>query len=279
MSRPLHRVLFDLPADLVRVFLRERLTQVAGSLAFSTLFALVPLVSLVLVVASLLPGFNVLVVQVDSLLMQALLPGKSGGAVAEQVYFLASEARKLTWPWVLVLAGMVFLLLHTLEEALNQVWGVKEGRPWLRRLPLYLIGMVGVPLLMGGLTSLLGFLIKLTLGWDDGLLLLETELLKVANLVLLGGFFALLYYAMPHVRVSPWAALCGGVLVSLGLAGMKLGFLWYMARVSFYSKVYGTLSALPIFLLWLYLAWVLVLAVAVLVASLDGALTRRRSQW
>ena len=276
MSRPLHRVLLDLPADLVRVFRQERLTQVAASLAFSTLLTLVPLVSLVLVVASSLPGFNVLVGQLDSLLMQTLLPGKSGGAVAEQVYFMASKARQLTWPWVLVLAGMVFLLLHTLEVALNQVWGIKEGRPWLRRLPLYLSGMVGVPLLMGGLTSLLGFLIKLALGWNDGPAPLETELLKGLNLALLGGFFALFYYAMPHVRVSPWAALWGGVLVSLGLAGMKLGLLWYLARVSFYSKVYGTLSALPIFLIWLYLAWILVLVVAVLVASLDGALTRRR---
>lgn len=276
MSRPLHRILFDLPVDLVHVFLRQRLTQVAAALSFSTLLTLVPLVSLVLVVASFLPGFSVLVGQLDSFLMQTLLPGKSGGAVAEQVYLLASKARELTWPWVLALAWMVFLLLHTLEDALNQVWGVSESRSWLRSLPLYLCGMVGVPLLMGGLTSLLGFLVRLALGWSGELAPLETEFLKGLNLVILGGFFALLYYAMPHVRVSPWAALCGGVLVSFGLVGMKSGFLWYMARATFYSKVYGTLSALPIFLVWLYLAWILVLVVAVMVASLDGALTRRR---
>ncbi len=278
MARPLLRILIALPADLVRVFRQERLPQVAASLSFSTLLTLVPLVTLVLVVASSLPGFQVLVGQLDKLLMQTLLPGKSGGAVGTQVFQMASKARQLTWPWVLVLGGMVFLLLHTLEVALNQIWGIKEGRPWIRRLPLYVLGMLGVPLLMGGLTSLVSFLIKLALGWNDGLAPLQASLLKWGNFGLLAAFFALFYFAMPHTRVSRWAAAWGGVLVSLALAGMQQGFLWYLTRVSFYSKVYGTLSALPIFLIWLYLAWIMVLGVAVLVASLDGALMKRRER-
>lgn len=265
-----------MPVDLVRVFRQERLSQVAAALSFSTLLTLVPLVALVLVAASSLPGFQILVDQLDNLLMQTLLPGKPGGAVAAQVFLMASKARQLTWPWVLVLGGMVFLLLHMLEAALNQIWGVKEGRPWLRRLPLYLLGMLGVPLLMGGLTSLVAFLLKLALGWSEGLAPLQASFLKWGNFGLLAAFFALFYFAMPHARVSRWAAAWGGGLVSLALAGMQQGFVWYLTRVSFYSKVYGTLSALPIFLLWLYLAWIIVLGVAVLVASLDGALLKRR---
>lgn len=276
MNRPLYRILLDLPRDLIRVFRQERLLQVAAALAFSALLTLVPLVTLVLVVASSLPGFNALVGQLDDLVMQTLLPGKSGGAIAGHVYMMASKARQLAWPWVLVLAGMVFLMLHTLERALNQIWGVKEGRSWLRRLPLYLLGMVGVPLLMGGLTSLLGFLINLSMGWLGGMAPMQAVLLKGLNFLLLGGFFALFYYALPNVRVSRGAALWGGALISISLASMKLAFLWYLAKASFYSRVYGTFSALPIFLVWLYLAWMLVLGVAVLVASLDGALTKRQ---
>lgn len=241
----------------------------AAALSFSTLLTLVPLVTLVLAMAASLPGFGALVRQLDAFVMQTLMPGNSGGMVARHVYSMASNAHLLAWPWVLVLAGMVFFLLHTLEGALNQIWGVREGRSWVRRLPLYLIGMAGVPLFMGILTSLGDFLLKLALGWNSGLASYQARLMDGLNYILLGAFFALLYYAMPNVRVGRRAALFGGILASLSIAFMQQGFLWYVSRASFYSTLYGVLSALPIFLLWLYLAWVLVLVIAVLVAYID----------
>ncbi|GHU45221.1 hypothetical protein AGMMS50289_15870 [Betaproteobacteria bacterium] len=264
-----------MPVDLVRVFRRERLSQMAAALAYSTLLTLAPLTTLVLVIATRLPGFDVLVGQLDRFLVRNLLPNQSGGTVAEHVFRMASQANELTWPWVMTLVGMVFLLLHTLEGALNQIWNVREGRSWLRRLPLYLVGMVGVPLFMGMLTSLSYFLVTLALGWGQGLAPYQQQMINWLDFTLLTAFFALLYWAMPNVRVSRAAALCGGIVVSLAMAGMKLGFRWYIAEATFYSKLYGALAVLPIFLLWLYLTWVLVLGAAILVASLDGALKHR----
>ncbi|MDR3158227.1 MAG: YihY family inner membrane protein [Zoogloeaceae bacterium] len=260
---------FALPTHLVRVFRQEHLAQMAAALSFSTLLTLVPLATLVLVMATTLPGFGALARQLDAFIMHTLMPGHSGGTVARYVYSMASNARLLAWPWVLWLAGMVFFLLHTLEGALNQIWGVREGRSWPRRLPLYLIGMVGAPLFMGMLTSLGNFLLKLALGWNSELAAYQAQLMNWLNFILLGAFFALVYYAMPNMRVSRWAALCGGILASLSLALVQQGFLWYVSRASFYSTLYGVLSALPIFLLWLYLAWVMVLIIAVLVACID----------
>ena len=278
MSRPFLLCLGQLPGDLIRVFRRERLFQVAAALTYSTLLTLVPLVTLVLVVAASLPGFAVLVGDLDKLFVQTLLPGKSGGAVASQVYQMASKARELAWPWLLGLVSTVFFMLRTLEGAFNQIWGVHEGRSWLRRLPLYLIGIVGVPVLMGGLSSLIGFLINLSLGWIGGLAPLQAFLLQGLNFCLLAGFFALLYHSMPAARVGTGAALFGGLAVSLALVAMQHAFRAYVLRVTFYSKVYGALSALPIFLLWLYLAWILILVVAVAVANLDGAFSKRRGR-
>lgn len=275
MSRSIFQRLVALPADLARVFRRERLSQMAAALAYSTLLTLAPLTTLVLVAATHLPGFNVLVGQLDRFIVRTLLPNQSGGAVAEHIYRMASQANELTWPWVMTLVGMVFLLLHTLEGALNQIWGVREGRSWLRRLPLYLVGMVGVPVFMGMLTSLSYFLVNLALGWGQGLAPYQQQIINWLDFILLTAFFALLYWAMPNMRVSRSAALCGGIVVSLAMAGMKLGFRWYIGEATFYSRLYGALAALPIFLLWLYLAWALVLGGAILVASLDGALRRR----
>ena len=248
----------------------------AAALAYSTLLTLAALTTLVLVVATHLPGFNVLVWQLDRFLIRTLLPNQSGGAVAEHIFRMANQANDLTWPWVMTLVGMVFLMLHTLEGAFNQIWGVREGRSWRRRLPLYLVGMVGVPLFMGMMTSLSYFLVNLALGWGQGLASYQHQIINWLDFTLLAAFFALLYAAMPNVRVGRPAALCGGVLVSLAMAGMKLGFRWYIAQATFYSKLYGAMAVLPIFLLWLYLTWALVLGVAILVASLDGALLRQR---
>ncbi|MDR0672710.1 MAG: YihY family inner membrane protein [Zoogloeaceae bacterium] len=263
-----HRLL-ALPAHLVRVFQRERLMQMAAALSFSTLLTLVPLATLALAMAATLPGFGALLGQLDAFIMQTLMPGHSGGTVARHIHGMARNAHLLAWPWVLALAGMVFLLLHTLEGALNQIWGVREGRSWLRRFPLYLIGMIGTPVFMGMLMSLGDFLLKLSLGWNSGLAAYQARLMNGLSFILLGAFFALVYYAMPNMRVSRRAALYGGVLASLSLALMQRGFLWYVGRASFYSTLYGVLSALPIFLLWLYLTWVLVLVIAVLAAYID----------
>jgi membrane protein len=129
--------------------------------------------------------------------------------------------------------------------------------------------MIGAPLIMGMLTSLGDFLLKLALGWSNGLAPYQAQLMNGLNFTLLGAFFAFVYYALPNTRVRYWAALCGGILASLSLALLQQGFHWYVSRASFYSTLYGILSALPIFLLWLYLAWALVLGIAILVAYID----------
>jgi membrane protein len=267
--------LFFLPEQLYIVFWREHLTQMAAALSFSTLLTLVPLVTLVLAVASYLSGFSAMVGQLDAWIMRALLPGQSG-MVAQQIHALADSAHGLAWPWVLALTGMVLLLLHTLECAFNQIWGVKEGRPWLKRLPLYLVGLLGVPFLMGVLTSLFNLLANLALGWNHGLASYQQSIMNWLDFVLLTTFFSLLYYALPNARISRHAALCGGILVSLLLLAMKEGLRWYVTRTEFYSRLYGALSSLPIFLLWLYLMWMLVLAVAIVVACIDGTPGRFR---
>jgi membrane protein len=275
LYRLLHYLL-TLPGDLVRVFRRERLSRMAAALAYSTLLTLAPLTTLVLVIATRLPGFDVLVGQLDLFIIRALLPNQTGGAVAQHIHSMARQADNLTWPWALTLVSMVFLMLHTLEGAFNQIWGVREGRSWRKRLPMYLVGMVGVPFFMGMLTSLSYFLVNLALGWGQGLAPYQQQMVNWLDFALLTAFFALLYAAMPNVRVNRLAALWGGMIVSLAMAGMKLGFRWYIAQATFYSKLYGALAILPIFLLWLYLTWVLVLVVAILVANLDGVLSKQK---
>lgn len=258
------------PRQLVRVFIRERLPQTAAALSFSTLLALVPLVTLVVAIASHLPGFDALIGQLDAWFMRAILPGHPGGQIAHQILGLAHSARSLRWTWILTLTGMMFLLLHELEDAFNRIWGAQSGRAWRKRLPLYLVGLFGIPFMMGILTSLSNFLLFLAV--DE---IAEQKLLiKWLDIILLGLFFALLYQVLPNARVSRSAALIGGAMASLLLFTMKEGLRWYVVQTGFYDRFYGTLSALPIFMIWLYLAWLLILMVAVFVAHMGAVRTK-----
>ncbi|MCL2021493.1 MAG: YihY family inner membrane protein [Betaproteobacteria bacterium] len=268
------RALVGFPRHLAHVFARERLPQMAAALSFSTLLALVPLVTLVLAAASHLPGFGDLITKLDAWFMRALLPEHAGGQVARQILALAESASSLSWTWALALTGMVFLLLHELEDAFNRVWGAKSGRAWKKRLPLYLIGMFGTPFTMGILTSLSNLLLNLAV---EGIVE-QKAFIKWMDITLFGVFFALLYHALPNARVSRTAALIGGAIVSLLLSSMKEGLRWYVTQTGFYDRLYGALAALPVFLLWLYLAWLLVLAVAVFVARLDAEKDRFKAR-
>ncbi|MDR0528322.1 MAG: YihY family inner membrane protein [Zoogloeaceae bacterium] len=264
-----------LPGDLARVFRRERLPQMAAALSFSSLFALVPLVTLVLAIAHRLPGFSALAKELDLWLTRALLPEQSGGLVARQIYAISESADTLALPWMALLAAFIFFLLRALEGAFNQIWRVRESRSWLKRLPFYGVGLVGAPFSLGALTSLSDFLLRLAAGWHGPFQSRVSHFVLGADILLLGLFFSLLYYALPNAKVSRRAALIGGITVSVLLFAMKEGMRWYVGQTPYYSLVYGAFAALPVFLLWLYFAWMLVLAAAALTARMDQEMRRK----
>jgi membrane protein len=259
---------FQLIGGLFRLAVRERLTEVAAALSFQTLLTLVPLVGLTFAAAARLPEFSDLIGRLDRFVIYNLLPGKSVGIVAQQIQELAKNAQSLAWPGLLMLLVLVFMTLRTVETVLNRLWNVSAGRRWQRRVPLYLAGLLLLPLLMGALTNLSGFLIDLALGWHTALASFRRVAFMIVSPLILSGCFALLFYAMPNAKVPPRAALWGGLLAGVGLFILKTGFRLYLDYATFYSMVYGALSALPIFLLWLYLAWSLVLGSAALSAVL-----------
>jgi membrane protein len=257
---------------LIRAFMRYPLPQMAAALAFSTLLALVPLVALVLAVASHLPEFGALTRQIDIALTRALLPGQQGGQVSIWIAELAASADAWANASLAALVSMAFLLVYDLENAFNRIWGVKRGRAWQQRLPRYLVGLLAAPLILGMLTSLSNLLLHLSADWAPH----QAILLRAADILIFSVIFALLYYAIPNTRVSRRAAIMGGIILSLLLFAMKEGLRSYVASTDFYARIYGALAALPVFLLWLYLAWLLVLSVGVLVARLDKP-TRKSS--
>jgi membrane protein len=248
--------------------LREDLgLQTAGALTFTTLLALVPLAAVVLAVSSALPAFENAVVALSDFLAGQLLP-EGGARVTEQIGAFAAQARHLTAVGLVFVAVTALMLMLTVEDALNRIFRVRRRRPLLRRLIAY-AGLLSIgPLLIGTSLSMTSFLVGRSLG------LLELDGLTHAAFALLTflltcAALAMLYLAVPYRHVAPRGALAGGVVAAILFELANRGFALYIAKFPTYTLIYGAFAAIPIFMLWLYLSWVVVLFGATLTAMLQ----------
>lgn len=243
------------------------MAQTAAALAFTTLLALVPLVTLLVSVAAFVPFFDLLISRFDTVVVHGLLPSGSAGMINTHIGKFASKARTLTVPGLLMLFFTAFLLMQTIERTFNHVWQVKP-RPWWQRVRLYAFVMIAWPFLMGGLAALMSYAITTSLGFVSEPLWVRKFAFKALSFVLLGGFFGFLYYAVPNARVSKWAAVVAGLFATVMFALMQKGFEVFLAGVGVFKSIYGAFAAVPIFLIWLHLSWAVVLLGGLIAATL-----------
>lgn len=268
MGRRMSQQREGLLREMFRRFREERFTQIAASLAYTTLLSLVPLVGLVVALLSDLPFFPVLLEQVNNFLVANLLPNKAGVVIAKYTLMFSQKVDRLTWLGVMVLAATALVLMLTIERTLNHVWQVSVSRSPGRRLRLYLIIALVGPLVLGAVFGVTSYVVTSSFGLFNEPVWVQRFLLKTLSAVLLGGFFAFLYYAVPNVPVRPRHALWGGAFAALAITLMQRGFEFYLAKVPSYTLIYGAFAAVPIFLVWLYLSWLVVLLGALLAATL-----------
>ena len=251
----------------------ENLAQTSSALAFTTLLALVPLLSLVVSLAGTAPFFEALIHRLDGVLVENLLPSGSGGTIAGHLGKFAHKARNLTVPGLMVLGLTAFLLMHTIERTFNHLWRVKP-RPLMARFKLYAFAMAVWPFLLGAIAGLMSYAVTVSLGFVDDPTWLRRFLLKAVSMVLLGLFFAFLYYAVPNAPVKRVAAGTGALFATLAFALMQKGFELYLGTFGAFKNIYGTFAAVPIFLVWLHLSWAVVLIGGLIAATGFGPARR-----
>lgn len=162
---------------------------------------------------------------------------------------------------VLALVFVAISLLSTVEATFNDMWGVREGRSWPRRVALYWTGLTLGPLLFVAAVGITGASqFKTAESWIGQIEILRSALyLFLLPCVVLGLSLSLLYLLMPNSKVDWRAALVGGFAGALLLQGNSAFSVMYLSRVVTYRDIYGTLAAVPLFLLGLYVSWVIVL--------------------
>jgi len=273
-SRPRRNATREVREDGVfRRFRSENMMQTSSALAFTTLMALVPLVTVVLSVADAVPYLDILIARLDLLVREALLPAGAAGAIAGSIGRFSHKAQQLTLAGVGVLSITAFLLMNTIERAFNHLWRVKP-RPVLARLRLYAFAMAVWPFVLGAVAAAMSFAVSASLGLFDESVWLRRLLLKAVSLILLGLFFSFLYYSVPNAMVSRRAAVLGGVFAALAFSAMQKIFELYLVSSAMLKSIYGAFAAFPVFLVWLHLSWAIVLFGGLIVAKLSRQVAR-----
>lgn len=253
--------LFDIPIAVIQRFRSDRLPRHAASLAFSSLLALAPMMAIALAALSL---FGDMAVLVENFIYKYLVPA-TGDNVKQYIDQFATGVGKLTVVGGAAFLASALLLLSNIESSFNDIWRVEEGRTLSAKLTVYWSLVTLGPLLMGASLTMSAYVMSLSVFTGQvasiGAVLVPILLMALA--------FLLLYLVMPNVRVSLMHGIIGALVASLLFEATKRGFQAYLKNFADYEVVYGALAALPIFLIWIYLSWVVALIGAEVVAVLQ----------
>lgn len=251
---------------LLRRYSQDRCLQMAAGLSYSSLLALVPLLAIALGLLAAFPAFDEARESLREMLFQAIPPDQAARANEHLDSFLRNAA-KLTAPGIVGLAVTALLLLSNINTSINTIWRVHQERPLVLRLLVYWALLTLGPILLGASLSITSYAFA-TVHATGTLETFSIPLTRLLAILLATLGCAVFYIVVPNRPVSLPAGLAGGFLAAILLEILKYGFGLYVGQVPSYQAVYGALSALPIFLIWMYLAWAVILLGAQLAAAL-----------
>ena len=211
----------DFAALLYARFNATDCPQVAGSLAFTTLLALVPLITVAIALFSNFPGFADLGTSLKVFLLENLLPERAGHIITTYALQFSEKATGLTLIGTALLVVTALLLLSTIDRVFNTIWGVREPRPLMFRIAVYWFALTLGPLVLGGSAFASGYLVSASMELVDLPWLGELSA-RLLPPLMLGGLFSYLYFAVPNHPVKPLHALAGGALQQAVEQGLLL---------------------------------------------------------
>ncbi len=261
---------------LIERFVATRCPHVAGSLTYTSLLALVPLVTVSIALFSNFPAFADLGEALSGFIQANVLPERAGEIVTTYALQFSEKAAQLTLIGTVMLVVTVLLLLNTIEAVFNDIWGVRKPRPMLARFTVYWVALTLGPVALAGSVFATGRLVAASIAYIGDGAHIGAFTTTLVPLVLLGSLFSFLYFATPNHSVRIVHAIIGGFAAAFAFLLMQRLFGQFIARFPTYTLIYGTFAALPIFLAWLYMSWVVVLLGAILAATLPDFAERKR---
>ena len=252
----------------LRRFKQDRCSEIAAALVYMSLFALVPLMTVLYAVGSAIPTTVDLEAQIEQFLVANLLP-ESSQEVAAYLHTFSQQAKNLTGVGVLILTLTAILMLRNVERAFNNIWRNRANRGAVSSFLLYWAVLSLAPVMLGlglGIQAYLYAAANALAGLDS--LGISTFVLSLLPFTLSVLGLTALYMTVPNCAVRFQHALLGGLVAAIAFSLARATFTTVIANSS-YTLVYGAFAAVPVFLLWLYIIWSIILVGAILVHSLS----------
>lgn len=261
---------WEFSAAVARRFVEDRGMQTAGSLTFTTLLAMVPLATVALALSTAFPVFDEAMTALQLFVFENFLPDTGElDALTDHILVFTESAGRLTTIGLVFLVVTAVMLMLTIDDALNRIFRVRRVRGLAQRILMYWSVLTLGPVLIGSSLSMTSFV----LGASFGVLslgMVSEFLLKLLPYVFTWGALTLLYILVPYRHVGVRHALAGGLVAGVAFEVAKRTFAGYLSNFPTYTLVYGAFATLPIFLLWIYVSWLVVLIGANFTALLPG---------
>lgn len=250
------------------------LPQVAGSLTFTTVLALVPLLAVALSILTTFPMFSEWRAALQKDFLRELLPDQYAGMLLRYLNDFASKAARLTALGLAFLMVTAMMMIATVDHTLNALWHVREKRPWVQRVLVYWALITLGPVLIGGSVAATSYVLSQSTEVLRQLPRGMRAALDYLPLLLSAAAYAALYVFVPNRKVAWTDALIGGAVAAVSGELIKSGFALYI-RGGGVASIYGAFAVVPLFLIWVYLSWLTVLLGAAIASTIPLLRTTR----
>ena len=245
-------------ALLLQRFLRHEAPQNAAALTYTTLLSLVPLMTVTLAVFSAFPVADRVYLLIQDFLFENFVP-TSGEVLQQYLSEFSAKASRLTGTGAAFLVVVALLMMANIDRALNAIWEVKAQRGFASKFLIYWAVLSLGPVLIGASVLVTSYIVSLPVLSEATSSSVGRRLLGLTPVVASATAFTMLYAVVPNRRIRLPHAFTGGLVAALLFEGAKRAFGFYITQFPTYEAIYGALATIPIFLVWLYLSWILVL--------------------
>ena len=242
----------------------DRLTTSAAELAYTTILALVPLITVIFALLSAFPMFDEVSQSLKQLIYSNLVPTASDTIQNYLEQFIANT-RKMTLVGIIGLIVTSLLLINSINNALNRIWRTKRKRSFMYNLTMYWTILTLGPILVGSSVAVSSYIFSLK--WLSDAASGDVLLSTLPFIISIVGFW-LLYSIIPTESVPFKEALIGALVAAILFEIGKRAFALYVTSFPTYQLIYGVVSSIPIMLVWIYCSWCIVLFGAEFAATL-----------
>lgn len=243
-------------------FAKKNSSSMAAELTLNTMLALVPLMTVAVSLMAIFPAFEKLNVEVQELIFKNFLP-ETGLAVQDHLNEYVAKSKNLSAVGFAFLFLTSMMLMRAIDRAINTIWETKNRRRGIQKWISYWAMLTMAPILIAASLAASSYFAALPLVSSiSGILTFGLPF------VLIVLAFSALYMVAPFSHVRFRKAIIAATITALLFEIAKYGFALFVAKFSTYEVIYGAITAIPLFFLWVFLSWLILLLGAVLCFAL-----------